>query len=217
MGTNSSPTKAMWLLGAIGLGAAVLLAGVYQLTRERIELEQAREALSTLHQVLPPDSYDNELVTDRVTITIPGLAGDASVYRARLDGRPSGAIFEVTTNDGYSGPIRLMAGVDADGRITGVRVLQHRETPGLGDGIEVARSGWIRGFDGRSLGALSSSAGTVAGGVGGGLFQNSVTMNLPRMIGDVRLAADVRASKLPWPNKPKRFGSVSSTLRKRAP
>lgn len=142
----------MWLLGAIGLGAAVLLASVYQLTRERIELEQAREALATLNQVLPPDRYDNELVNDKVTVTIPGLADDAAVYRARLNGQPSGAIFEVTTNDGYSGPIRLMIGVDAGGRITGVRVLQHRETPGLGDGIEIERSDWILGFDGRALG-----------------------------------------------------------------
>lgn len=142
----------MCVLGAIGLGAAALLAGVHHLTRERIELARAREASSTLHQVLPPDSHDNELVTDTVTAAIPGLAGDATVYRARSNGRPSGVVFEVTTEDGYSGPIRLMVGVDAAGRVTGVRVLQHRETPGLGDGIEAARSDWILGFDGRALG-----------------------------------------------------------------
>ena len=64
------------------------------------------------------------------------------------------------------------------------------------------RSSCSRTVDGRSFGALSSSAGTSAGGSGGGLFQNSVMMNLPRMIGDVRLDADVNASKLPWPNSP---------------
>lgn len=142
----------MWLLGVIGLAAAVLLASVHYLTRDRIALEQARQTLDTLHQVLPADSYDNELATDTLTIRIPGLAGDAVAYRARRDGAPAGLIVEAVTDEGYSGPIRLLIGIFPDGHIAGVRVLSHRETPGLGDAIELGRSNWIRGFDGRSLG-----------------------------------------------------------------
>src|SRR6476659_7153853 len=87
-----------------------------------------------------------------------------------------------------------------------------------------AHGGFLRGssscsrtVEGRSFGALTSKAGTLAGGAGGGLSQNSVTMNLPRMIGEVRVDTDVSDRMRPWPNSPKRFGSVSSTRRKREP
>ena len=73
------------------------------------------------------------------------------VYRARLAGHPVAAIIESVAPDGYSGSIRLLVGVTPDGRLLGVRVLQHHETPGLGDAIEERRSDWIRSFEGRSL------------------------------------------------------------------
>jgi electron transport complex protein RnfG len=61
------------------------------------------------------------------------------------------ALFAVTARDGYSGAIRLLIGIRADGTITGVHTLSHRETPGLGDGIDRAKSNWIEQFEGRSL------------------------------------------------------------------
>jgi len=66
-------------------------------------------------------------------------------------GSTSAWVFEVSA-DGYSGPIRLLIGLRPDGTLTAVRVLEHRETPGLGDGIEASRSDWIRRFAGLSLG-----------------------------------------------------------------
>jgi electron transport complex protein RnfG len=62
------------------------------------------------------------------------------------------AVFSVVARGGYAGDIELLVGVRADGRVAGVRVVEHHETPGLGDGIEADKSDWIRGFDGRSLG-----------------------------------------------------------------
>ncbi|HEX6928013.1 MAG TPA: RnfABCDGE type electron transport complex subunit G, partial [Gammaproteobacteria bacterium] len=90
-----------------------------------------------------------------ITVTNPELLGTpvpVTVYRAYKDGEPVAALFTSVAPDGYSGPIYLLVGIHADGRIAGVRVLGHKETPGLGDPIEIERSDWITGFDGRSLG-----------------------------------------------------------------
>jgi electron transport complex protein RnfG len=46
-----------------------------------------------------------------------------------------------------------MMGVDRDGKMLGVRVIKHSETPGLGDKIEPAKSDWIHGFEGKFLGS----------------------------------------------------------------
>ena len=91
------------------------------------------------------------------TMTVPagsGLPGSraATVYRVYDDGDPAAALFVITTPEGYSGPIRLLVGIAADGKLSGVRVLEHRETPGLGDLIEAGRSDWILQFRGRSIG-----------------------------------------------------------------
>ena len=72
-------------------------------------------------------------------------------YRGRKDGEVSGIAFQVIAPDGYSGNIHLVIGIDIDGTVTGVRVTSHRETPGLGDYIERAKSSWIEQFVGKSL------------------------------------------------------------------
>ncbi len=138
-------------LGLIGLVAAATLAGVDLVTRERIMLQEQRRALEILHQVVPEDSYDNELVEDRFSAWIADLAAPATIYRARRDGEAVAVLADVTTPDGYSGAIRMIIGLRPDGELISVRVISHRETPGLGDRIEIDRADWIRQFDGRSL------------------------------------------------------------------
>lgn len=140
-------------LGLIGLVAAAILAGVDLATRERIALQEQRRALEVLHQVIPEGSYDNELVEDRFSAWIAGLAAPAVVYRARRDGDPVALLADVTTADGYSGAIRLIVGLRPDGELISVRVISHRETPGLGDRIEHERSDWIEQFAGKRIGA----------------------------------------------------------------
>jgi electron transport complex protein RnfG len=61
-------------------------------------------------------------------------------------------ILPVTAPDGYSGTIELIVGVNRDGTVAGVRALQHRETPGLGDKVDVKKSDWVLDFNGHSLG-----------------------------------------------------------------
>ena len=150
--TNGSLNASLLTLGLIGLAAALLLTSVHQLTQERIAEENQRRALASLQQLLPPGQYNNALVQDRFTARIAGLSGAATIYRARLNDEPVALLADVVTAQGYSGDIRLLIGVDVSGNVLGVRALNHRETPGLGDRIELERSDWIRQFDGRSLG-----------------------------------------------------------------
>ncbi len=142
------------LLGLFGMVGTALVAGIHALTAERIAANILATRMRSLHEVLPPDRYDNDLLQDRIEIRDPKWFGryPATVYRARRGGRPVGAVFEVITPQGYGGPIRLLVGVDMAGRITGVRVLEHHETPGLGDAVELRRSDWVLGFNGRALG-----------------------------------------------------------------
>jgi len=140
--------KPVVTLALIGIVAAAVLAAVNLATRDRIELEQRRQVLQTLNQLVPTESYDNELVSDRISAWIAGLRPPSTLYRARSRGEPVALLAEITTANGYSGPISLLVGLRPDGEIIGVRVLGHRETPGLGDRIERRRSDWIEQFNG---------------------------------------------------------------------
>ena len=145
---------ALTLAAAVG-AAVVLLALVHDATRDRVTASERAHRAAAFDRVLGNANYDNDLLADRIEVHDPELLGtDARlpVYRARLAGRPVAAVLETVAPDGYSGSIRLLVGVTPDGRLLGVRVLHHQETPGLGDAIEERRSDWIRSFDGRSLG-----------------------------------------------------------------
>lgn len=144
--------KAALSLALIGLLAALLLSGVDRLTREPIAAAEQRRALATLTELVPAASFDNDPVSDRIERPAPGLNQPAVIHRARMNDQPVALIFDVTTPRGYSGDIRLLVALDPDGIVLGVRVLAHRETPGLGDRIEAQRSDWIHQFRGRSLG-----------------------------------------------------------------
>ena len=139
------------LLAGFGVVSAALLAGVYALTKDQIAASQQARLLRELVAVLPADQYNNEVTADTLQISDARLGGTSTVYRARRDGTPVASIFTVVTPDGYSGDIAMLVGVTTDGTVTGVRVTGHRETPGLGDKIELRISDWILGFDGRSL------------------------------------------------------------------
>lgn len=153
-------SRAGLVLGAFAAVAAGVLAGTHALTRERIREAQQQRLLDQLEAVLPADRYDNALADDVIRIEAPALSpdGPVTVWRARLDGQPSAAILQVMTPKGYSGDIVLLVGVGIDGRLSGVRVIAHRETPGLGDRIDADRSDWILGFSGKSLASPPENA-----------------------------------------------------------
>jgi len=137
------------VLGGFSLAATLLLAVANDLTREPIAQSALADLRHSLEQVIPASLHDNNPASDTATLTVDGAP--LQVYRARQAGRVTAVAFE-TSRRGYGGNIRVLLGVDATGKLLGVRVLQHTETPGLGDKIEVSRSDWITRFNGLSLG-----------------------------------------------------------------
>lgn len=147
-----TPLRAGVLLALAALLATAALTGLHEATRDRIAMRDRQQALQRLSAVLPPSIYDNDPIADTATIVDERLGpGPHAIRRARKFGTPIAMAIEATATDGYAGPIRLIVGIDTDGRVLGARVLAHNETPGLGDPIDERRSDWILGFDGRSL------------------------------------------------------------------
>jgi electron transport complex protein RnfG len=155
------PGLLLALVAFLGVG---LLAAIHELTRQRIADQEAKTLKARLGEVLDPRRHDNDLATAVLTVTDPERLGHdrpVRVFLAWLEGEPAAVVVETFAPDGYNGTIELLLGVDRAGKVTGARVVQHRETPGLGDPIETRRSDWIDGFRGRSLGDPPAARWTV--------------------------------------------------------
>jgi len=145
------------LLGAFALVTAGILAGTKAGTEDRIAAAERMAAQKALLEIVPLERHNNDLLLDTVRIDEEHwaklglkLGGDINV--AREDGKAIAAIIPAVAPDGYSGEIRLIIGVNADGSVAGVRILGHNETPGLGDKVDLKKSDWVLGFNGHSLG-----------------------------------------------------------------
>jgi electron transport complex protein RnfG len=146
--------RAVAVLVAASVVAVGLVAIVHDLAEPRIEASRQAQRLAQLTAVLGNVAYDNDPLTDTLAVRDPELLGTdetLTAHRVRLGGRTLAVLLGAVAPDGYSGAIRLLIAIGADGRVLGVRVLEHRETPGLGDFIEARRSDWIHAFAGRSL------------------------------------------------------------------
>ncbi len=148
----------MFVAAAILTSFAVFGGGLvvftYTHTKDIIAANERAALLANLHALVPEDRYDNALAKDSIDINDPAFFGTQepiTVYRAYQNGQPVAVLATLSAPDGYSGPIKLLVGVYADGTLAGARVLAHQETPGLGDAIETARSDWIYAFAGKSL------------------------------------------------------------------
>jgi electron transport complex protein RnfG len=142
------------LLGLFGVLGSTLVALTFEGTAERIAENERQVLLQQIAALLPPASIDNDILAGSHQVQAPHSLGAPSttIYTGRRDGRPVAVVLSpVIAPDGYNGPIRLIVGVHADGRLAGVRVLQHKETPGLGDKVDARKSDWISGFSGRSI------------------------------------------------------------------
>ena len=142
------------ILGLFAVVGTGLVALTYDGTAERIAENERESLLRSLHQIISPDSHDNDIYTDIIQVTDPllGTSQPVTIYRARQGKEPVAAVIASIAPDGYGGEIKLLVGILYDGTLAGVRVVSHKETPGLGDAIEAERSDWILGFNGRSLG-----------------------------------------------------------------
>ena len=142
-----------------------LLSAAYQWTKPAIEASAAEEKMKLVDDVLPRAEYENALLND--TLTLPptpqlGLDEPSTLYRARMGGKPVALVFEAVAPDGYAGKVRLLIALRADGTLAGVRVTQHKETPGLGDYVDPKKDKnksrpWITQFTGMSLATVANS------------------------------------------------------------
>jgi len=148
----SSMSKNGALLAAFALLTTGAVALVEQFSAPHIKLQEKKQLVGMLQQVMPQDDYDNELYLDCVQLSDPQLGpGTHTAYRARKQGRPVALVVESTTPNGYSGNIDLLSAVYRDGTVAGARVIKHNETPGLGDKVETKRSDWVLGFSGQRV------------------------------------------------------------------
>lgn len=152
---EGSMWRTLLLVGLIAAGTAFVVTASYEFSKDRIAANERARLLRNLYSVLDAALAAQDLNPVRVSATDRALLGSAEpidVFIPMAAGRPVAAIFASIAPDGYNAPIQLLVGVTLDARIMGVRVVRHRETPGLGDLIDIAKSDWIRQFDGRSLG-----------------------------------------------------------------
>ncbi|WP_218311736.1 electron transport complex subunit RsxG [Alteromonas antoniana] len=145
----STLSKNGGMLAAFAIVTTALIALTYSGTEERIAYQQEKRLLAVLNEVVPENYHTNTLFEDCTAVSseLLGNREPHLVYRARIDGAPSALALETTAPDGYSGNIELVVGVDTSLTVLGVRVVDHKETPGLGDKIELAVSDWILSFN----------------------------------------------------------------------
>ena len=152
-------------LASIGLSGTVLalfaaitsvaIGWTYLGTKAQIDLEVRRAEARQLLEIFPPGTHDNDMVDDVFEVAaetaLLGTRETRQGYRVRQGDKVIGVILPATARDGYSGDIRALIGVRLDGSVAGVRVVAHRETPGLGDKVDLRKSDWILDFNERSL------------------------------------------------------------------
>ena len=151
--TANALRTAATLIAFTALGTG-LLAYTFDITKGNIARNEAQTKRDLIQQVLPQPLYNNDVVHDVVQIPPTAELGTtltSNAYRARLNGNPAALVLEATAPDGYSGKIGLLIAIQSNGELAGVRVVTHKETPGLGDYIEMAKSPWIKQFDHASL------------------------------------------------------------------
>ena len=142
------------ILFVFALVGTALLAVTHDRTEPTITRSQQAEKRALLEQVLPATLHDNDLLASEHTLPPDDLLGTrqgSAAWVARRGGEVTAVVLEAIAPDGYSGDIGLIVGITVDGSVTGVRVTAHRETPGLGDYIDRAKSAWIDQFGGKSL------------------------------------------------------------------
>ena len=143
------------ILAGLAAVCTALVAVTHAITAPRIVANEQAYLEQSLAPVLKGIEYDGALLGSTIVIPAPNdLPGNepVTVYRVYANQVPAAALFVVNAPGGFAGPIRLLIGIAANGQLTGIRVLDHRETPGLGDGIESDKSDWIHQFTGRSPG-----------------------------------------------------------------
>ncbi|MGF1815669.1 electron transport complex subunit RsxG [Vibrio splendidus] len=141
------------VLAIFACASTGLVAVTHYLTKDQIKQQEQAQLLSVLNQVIPHNLHDNELFSACTLVEAEELGAEQAMpaYIATLNGEPSAIAIEAIAPDGYNGAIKVIVGMKIDGTILGTRVLSHRETPGLGDKIDLRVSDWILSFAGKQV------------------------------------------------------------------
>jgi len=142
------------VLALFAVAGTFFVSYTFDNTIDRINENKRLALLKSIHVLISPTAHDNDIFTDIIQVTNKKLLGSkkpVTIYRARKDNKPIAAIINSIAPDGYSGNIELLVAIQYDGTLAGVRVTNHKETPGLGDAVEENRSDWIKTFAQKSL------------------------------------------------------------------
>lgn len=147
------------MLGVFAIVTTAVIAITFDATAPRIAEQKQRKLLSLLGEVVPSEKHDNELSANCIISTDErlGIGKAHKIYRALRGNQPAALALEVTANDGYSGDIDFVLGVTTDLEVTGLRVVDHKETPGLGDKIDLSVSDWALSFAGKQYSSEQAS------------------------------------------------------------
>ncbi|PCH64420.1 MAG: electron transport complex subunit RsxG [Gammaproteobacteria bacterium] len=142
------------ILAAFAIGATSLVVLTENETHDKIIENERQTLLNAINAVIAKDQYNNEILADTLVLEENNQLGTnetSIVYRARLNEEPVAVVLSAIAPNGYNGKIKLLVGIAFDGSLTGVRVISHKETPGLGDKIDTKKADWILNFKSLSL------------------------------------------------------------------
>jgi electron transport complex protein RnfG len=151
---RESISKNSLMLGFMAVLTTAIIAGVYLNTKTLIKENRRAAEERALLDIVPKSRHNNAMLNNFVLVdneTLLSLREQKKIYIARQDNNAVAVIIPATARDGYTGDIDIIVGINVDGTVAGVRVLAHRETPGLGDKVDIKKSNWVNGFIGHSL------------------------------------------------------------------
>ncbi len=150
---NLAITKNTKILALFAIACTAAVGLVSELTKDKIKVQEQQYLLQTLHSIIEPSRYDNDIANDCIHIKTNELGSNTeqTAYIARKADEVVAIALTSTATEGYSGNIDFIIAINTDGSVSGVRVLNHKETPGLGDKIEIKKSDWITSFNGKYL------------------------------------------------------------------
>lgn len=140
-------------LTVTSLVCLIAIVVVHHFTKDKINLNEEQAALAVVADVIT-DEYDNNLLQDKIEIDVPTYINSTNkitVYRARKDNNPVAASLMPVMTKGYNGSLSLIIGISYDGKLTGIKILEHNETKGFGDQAHQDNSNWLLGFNGYSI------------------------------------------------------------------
>ena len=121
------------VLFMVTLVASAALGGLYELTKEPIEVAKLAKKLKAIKEVVP--EFDNNPSNEMYAVSMP-TGDNLEFYPATKNGELVGTAVKTYTTNGFSGYIWIMVGFKPDGSINNYSVLEHKETPGLGTKME---------------------------------------------------------------------------------